>query len=157
MIIQYGPHNGSIDRSAYSWQLRAALHKTLIDPASAVTFLSYACSGAEIIEGLMFSWKGLERPRRIPDNRAQLAAIYGELCSHQTRIDTGTIPTWEQDTYLPRVNRNAFPWKDKEKGLGDRFAGLLKCGNGGMFTRSIDWLVFTIGGRICPMDSRGHS
>ncbi|MCO5066209.1 MAG: hypothetical protein M9924_17590 [Rhizobiaceae bacterium] len=48
-------------RSAYSYHLRTALQIALADPKhSAVTFLGYACSGAEVAEGLLLPFKGAE-------------------------------------------------------------------------------------------------
>ena len=40
-------------RSLYSYQTRVALQLALEDEHRAVTFLGYACSGAEILDGLL--------------------------------------------------------------------------------------------------------
>lgn len=61
---QNGPANWmdrKCHRSAYSYHLRTALQIALADPKhSAVTFLGYACSGAEVAEGLLLPYKGAE-------------------------------------------------------------------------------------------------
>jgi hypothetical protein len=71
-------------RSAYSYQMRAALQLALKNPQRAVTFLGYACSGAEINEGLFNPFMG---PETVPDKghlkpyrRAQLSLLLSELC-----------------------------------------------------------------------------
>jgi hypothetical protein len=65
-------------RSLYSYQTRVALQLALEDDHRAVTFLGYACTGAEIVEGLLLKEKfNLEREdnlaRRL--NVSQLAAV----------------------------------------------------------------------------------
>lgn len=71
-------------RSAYSYQLRAAIQLALRNPHSAVTFLSYACSGAEINEGLFNPHDGAEyttnKQRLAPFARTQLPLLLAELC-----------------------------------------------------------------------------
>jgi hypothetical protein len=52
-------------RSAYSYHLRTALQIALADPThSAVTFLGFACSGAEVTEGLLLAYEGVEEVGR---------------------------------------------------------------------------------------------
>ncbi len=71
-------------RSAYSYQTRAALQLALNDPQRAVTFLGYACSGAEINEGLFNPFMGAEtvplKSHLKPYRRAQLSLLLSELC-----------------------------------------------------------------------------
>ena len=47
-------------RSVYSWQIRSALDAALQDPHKSVTILPYGCSGAAILEGLLYGWNGPE-------------------------------------------------------------------------------------------------
>jgi hypothetical protein len=71
-------------RSAYSYQMLAALQLALKNPQQAVTFLGYACSGAEINQGLFNPWMGPENvPHKShlkPYQRAQLSLLLSELC-----------------------------------------------------------------------------
>jgi hypothetical protein len=69
-------------RSLYSQQARAAMQLAKRDPHTSVTFLSFACSGAKINEGIRGKFKGPE----IPDNaeldnwdRSQIDALKNTL------------------------------------------------------------------------------
>jgi hypothetical protein len=66
-------------RSLYSHQLRAALQLAIEDPHRAVTFVGYACSGAEVIDGLFLRYKGHEWVPHPPD-LSQLSAIAQAQC-----------------------------------------------------------------------------
>jgi hypothetical protein len=66
-------------RSLYSHQLRAALQLAVEDPHRAVTFVGYACSGAEIVDGLFRRYKGHEWVPNPPDI-SQLSAIAQAQC-----------------------------------------------------------------------------
>jgi hypothetical protein len=71
-------------RSSYSYQMLAALQLSLKNPQQAVTFLGYACSGAEINQGLFNPFMGAENvPHKghlKPYQRAQLSLLLSELC-----------------------------------------------------------------------------
>jgi hypothetical protein len=72
-------------RSLYSHQLRAALQLAVEDPHRAVTFVGYACSGAEIVDGLFRRYKGHEWVPNPPD-LSQLSALAQAQCgSHRAR------------------------------------------------------------------------
>ena len=47
-------------RSVYSWQVRASLDVALRSPHRSVTLLPSGCSGAEIFDGLLFPYAGVE-------------------------------------------------------------------------------------------------
>jgi hypothetical protein len=73
-------------RSLYSHQVRAALQLAIEDPQRAVTFVSFACAGSEILEGVL-----LRAPVRectagegysVP---GQLSALSEELCQSVAR------------------------------------------------------------------------
>lgn len=66
-------------RSLYSHQLRAALQLAVEDPHRAVTFVSYACSGAEITQGLFLRYKGHEWVPNPPDV-SQISAVAQAQC-----------------------------------------------------------------------------
>jgi hypothetical protein len=72
-------------RSAYSYQLRSALHLALERDDRAITFLGYACSGAEVNEGLFQPFQGPEYSSSkdgMPSFRkAQLSLLLSELCT----------------------------------------------------------------------------
>ena len=75
----------SCHRSAYSYQFRAALQLAL-EGSSAVTFLDYACSGAQVNAGLFQPFQGPEftstKAALPPDRQAQLSLLLGELCQN---------------------------------------------------------------------------
>jgi hypothetical protein len=66
-------------RSLYSFELRAALELALEDPHRAVTYLGFACSGAEVTWGLFLRYKGNEWVPRPPD-LSQISAIADAQC-----------------------------------------------------------------------------
>ena len=74
----------SCHRSAYSYQLRSALHLAVSEPHRAITFLGYACSGAEVNEGLFHPHQGPEyttnKKQMPPWQRSQLPLLLSELC-----------------------------------------------------------------------------
>lgn len=67
-------------RSLYSHQLRAALELAVEDPHRAVTFVGFACSGAETTFGLFLQYKGNEwvpNPPELPQISAAAEAQCG--------------------------------------------------------------------------------
>ncbi len=138
----------SCHRSAYAWQLRAALHQTLVDPARPITFIGLGCSGAEIVEGLFFPWRGVE-PVGARPYRGQLAAVYEELCTPARSIRPGAIPREEIDDFLDRLNRpEDFPWASRENALAARITRDLTCGTGrgAHLKRPVSAMLLGIGG-----------
>lgn len=73
-------------RSLYSHQIRAALQLAVEDPHRAVTFVGYACSGAEIVDGLFRRYKGHEWVPNPPD-LSQLSAIAQAQCGPRRARD----------------------------------------------------------------------
>ncbi len=74
-------------RSLYSHQVRVALQLALEDPHRAVTFVSYSCSGAEVIDGLISRKATSDCTPNLGDNvlstadlPAQVSALAGALC-----------------------------------------------------------------------------
>ena len=129
-------------RSAYGYQLRAALQVALADPRhSAVTFLGFACSGAKIVAGLLFPYSGVEAvgidqftaagaKRR---DLSQLDRITAELCRDDP-LGSGTRRTVDFDAPLSGPD-----------GRPVRKVKLLDCGPG-RFLRPIDLMMISIGG-----------
>jgi len=66
-------------RSLYSHQLRVALQLAVEDPHRSVTFLGFACSGAEITKGLFLRYKGNEWVEYPPDV-SQISAVARDQC-----------------------------------------------------------------------------
>jgi lysophospholipase L1-like esterase len=66
-------------RSLYSHQLRVALQLAIENPQRAVTFVSFACSGAEIVRGLFLRYRGHEWVPTPPD-LSQISAVAQEQC-----------------------------------------------------------------------------
>jgi hypothetical protein len=78
-------------RSLYSHQLRVALQLALEDDHRAVTFLGFACTGAEILEGLLLK-EDFNLERELTESRrvemSQLSALSRDLCrtdAHSTQ------------------------------------------------------------------------
>ena len=75
-------------RSVYSWQVRTAMDVALRNQHQSVTLLPYGCSGAEIFEGLLYPFYGVEfDAAEVSGVQGSLAAVglaYQELC------ETGT-------------------------------------------------------------------
>ena len=69
-------------RSLYSHQLRTALQLAIEDPHRAVTFMGYACSGAEITKGLFLRYKGNEWVPR-PPPLSQISAVARAQCGER--------------------------------------------------------------------------
>ncbi len=70
-------------RSLYSHQLRAALQLAIEEPHRAVTYVSYACSGAEITEGLFLRYKGHEWVPTPPEV-SQISAVAQAQCGSKS-------------------------------------------------------------------------
>ncbi|MDX2156767.1 MAG: hypothetical protein SFW09_09670 [Hyphomicrobiaceae bacterium] len=66
-------------RSLYSHQLRVALQLAIESPQRAVTFVNFACSGAEIVRGIFLRYRGHEWVPTPPD-LSQVSAIAQEQC-----------------------------------------------------------------------------
>jgi hypothetical protein len=73
-------------RSLYSHQLRAALQLAIENPKRAVTYVGYACSGAEIVDGLFLRYKGHEWVPNPPD-LSQISAVAQAQCDGRPAHD----------------------------------------------------------------------
>ncbi len=73
-------------RSLYSHQLRVALQLAVENPKRAITFVSFACSGSEIPEGLLLRKAVREcTPGESFQTPAQVSALSEELCKSVVR------------------------------------------------------------------------
>ena len=129
-------------RSAYSYHLRTALQIALADPKhSAVTFLGFACSGAEITEGLLFPYKGVETVER---------AYYrggGLLRRDMPQIDRAMIELCQDDLVRHPARRTVSLDQPitGPSGSAIRSVSLLTCPQS-RFLRPIDLVIISIGG-----------
>ena len=114
-------------RSLYSHQLRAALQISLENPHRAVTFVGFACSGAEITAGLFLRYKGNEWVPNPPDLSQISAAAEAQCGKHRARLQE-----------LPE----AYHMKGRVPEL--RGLALRKCDV--ELARKIDLLMVSIGG-----------
>ncbi len=115
-------------RSLYSHQLRVALQLAIENPKRAVTYASFACSGAEIVRGLFLRYRGHEWVPTPPD-LSQISAIAQEQCG----------PSNARDYDLPEAYHIGGKIPDLQGGLV-----LRKCDQ--EKSRRIDLLLVSIGG-----------
>jgi hypothetical protein len=136
-------------RSAYSYQLRTAIQLAINNPRVAVTFLGYACSGAEINEGLFNPFMGPEivgpKERMAPFERAQIPLLLAELCIKYSGDSVRPRPiSPEEEDRLIRTGQYRIQSKGGAVGdLSYRCSGA-QLGEG--FKRPIDLLMLSIGG-----------
>ncbi len=71
-------------RSIYSWQIRTALDAALSDPRQSFTILPYGCSGATIMEGVLYGYNGVEwsavTDKGVSGSRSEIGLAYQEIC-----------------------------------------------------------------------------
>lgn len=79
--------NEPCHRSLYSHQLRAALQLALDDPKgrTSVTFLSAACTGSTILEGLITPWAGNVTSRGT-DAVSQISGVSNAICGEKPSV-----------------------------------------------------------------------
>lgn len=115
-------------RSLYSHQLRVALQLAVEKPQRAITFVGFACSGAEIVRGLFLRYRGHEWVPTPPD-LSQLSAVAQEQCGERE------APAYD----LPEAYHNAGKVPELQGGLV-----LRKCD--AEHARKIDLVLLSIGG-----------
>jgi hypothetical protein len=130
-------------RSIYSWQARVALGVALTEPQHhSVTFLSYACSGAEVLPGLLYPWEGREVISRnflkgdgqSRLKRPQIDAVIDEFCRDRAAASSNYL-------FKERLDPNDEYVKDKH--IPRDRVRLLSCAKDRM--RPIDLLLVDIG------------
>jgi hypothetical protein len=130
-------------RSVYSWQMRTAMQMALEDRKTAITLLPYGCSGAEITEGLLYTYNGVEHVGPTPiGHTAQFGIAFQELCEiYDPPKKFPKLPAGELDTNLPA--RTGDPDQVRQ----DALAHVARCrvDETGRFKRDIDLLLFAIG------------
>lgn len=137
-------------RSAYSYPVRSAIQIALNDKHRSVTFLGYACSGAEINEGLFNPFMGPEytsnKDDMPPYKQAQIPLMLSELCEQYAGggVREEPIPGPEE-TRLIKAGLYKF---GKPRGTTAAFDPAYRCGGAGAheFKRPIDVMMLSIGG-----------
>jgi hypothetical protein len=115
-------------RSLYSHQIRAALQLAIEDPHRAVTFIGYACSGAEIVDGLFRRYKGHEWVPNPPD-LSQLSAIAQAQCGTNRAKDVELPEAYHMRGRIPELK-----------------GGLIMRRCDGEEARKIDLVLVSVGG-----------
>ena len=115
-------------RSLYSHQARVALQLAVENPQRAVTFVGFACSGAEIVRGLFLRYRGHEWVPTPPE-LSQISAVAQEQC------DSRDAPAYD----LPEAYHIGGKVPELQGGLV-----LKKCD--AEHSRRIDLLLLSIGG-----------
>jgi len=114
-------------RSLYSHQLRVALQLAIEDPHRAITFVSFACAGAEVTEGLFLHYKGHEWVPQPPD-RSQISAAADAQCGHTPAQPIDLPDAYQLAGRLPELKQIVLDRCDRGK------------------ARPIDLLLLSIGG-----------
>ena len=89
-------------RSLYSHQLRAALQLAVEDPHRAVTFVGFACSGAETTFGLFLEYKGNEWVPNPPD-LPQISAVAEAQCGGTGARDYDLPEAYHINEQIPEL------------------------------------------------------
>jgi lysophospholipase L1-like esterase len=89
-------------RSLYSHQLRAALQIAVEDPHRAVTFVGFACSGAEATFGLFLEYKGNEWVPNPPD-LPQISAAAEAQCGGKGARDYDLPEAYHINESIPEL------------------------------------------------------
>jgi hypothetical protein len=87
-------------RSVYSHQLRTALQLAVENPQRAITFAGYACSGAEIIDGLFQIYKGNEWVPT-PPTKSQISFAAEAQCGSSEAVQETFPATYDLGGELP--------------------------------------------------------
>ena len=119
--------NAPCHRSLYSHQVRAALQLAIEQPQRAITFVSFACAGAEITTGLLVQYKGTEWAPHPPD-RPQVSAVARTQCGGEQAEEKKYHYTYSLNGKVPELNDIFVITCDREK------------------SRRIDLLMLSVGG-----------
>lgn len=132
-------------RSLYSAQLRSALQIALADPNqhTAVTFMGFACSGAEVSEGILFRYGGKEDidpgnlTNGIADSEApQIDKAIRELCETRAKLTNFDLG----------ATKVRAPYNEKIPGYTGALRSKLSLLNCEKFLRKPDLVLLSAGG-----------
>jgi hypothetical protein len=90
-------------RSLYAYSTRAALQLALDNPHRAVTYANFACAGAEIVYGLLISYKGTEWAKDQPD-KPQVSAVARLQCGATQPTETNYQNTYSLNGVIPELD-----------------------------------------------------
>jgi len=124
----------SCHRSLYSHQLRASLQLALDNPKRAVTFVGFACAGAEITHGLFLRFKGNEWSPA-PPKRSQISNVAQAQCGRAQAKERHYSHAFGVDGKLPVLQDLPVLKCDRRK------------------ARKIDLLMVSIGGNDVKFSS----
>jgi hypothetical protein len=130
-------HDQACHRSLYSHRLRAALQLAIADPHRAVTFLGFACSGAETTFGPFLAYRGNEWVPNPPD-LPQISAVIEAQCGGGAAIDYDLPEAYHINGKIPELQGGLV---------------LKKCD---ARARKIDLLLPSIGGNARLLPPRGQ-
>ncbi|MEZ5774331.1 MAG: hypothetical protein R3D33_06420 [Hyphomicrobiaceae bacterium] len=104
-FLKNGPEwwSQACHRSLYSHQVRVALQLAIENPHRAVTFVSFACAGAEATFGLLLRYKGTEWAPDQPD-RPQVSQVARAQCGNQPVIEEKYPTAFSLAGQLPELN-----------------------------------------------------
>jgi hypothetical protein len=136
-------------RSVYSWQIRTALDAALNDPHQSFTILPYGCSGATIMEGVLYGYNGVEwsaaTDKGVVGSRSEIGLAYQEICQPDAfRSYCASGASWCGWTDAPTSQQ------EQARGFYSAAAPALRraamrCGPKNVFKRSADALLIDIG------------
>jgi hypothetical protein len=136
-------------RSVYSWQIRTALDAALNDPHQSFTILPYGCSGATIMDGVLYGYNGVEwsaaTDKGVTGSRSEVGLAYQEICQPDAfRSYCASGAPWCGRTDAPA------PRQEQARGFYAAAAPALRraamrCGPTNVFKRSADALLIDIG------------
>jgi hypothetical protein len=136
-------------RSVYSWQIRTALDAALNDPHQSFTVLPYGCSGATIMDGVLYGYNGVEwsaaSDKGLVGSRSEVGLAYQEICQPDAfRSYCASGAPWCGRTDAPT------PQQEQARGFYAAAAPALRraamrCGPTNAFKRSADALLIDIG------------
>jgi len=136
-------------RSVYSWQIRTALAAALSGPQQSFTILPYGCSGATIMEGVLYGYNGVEwtaaTDKGVVGSRSEIGLAYQEICRPDAfRSYCASGAPWCGRTDPPAPQRESAPGFYAAAAPALRRA-VIRCGPNNVFKRSADALLIDIG------------
>ena len=136
-------------RSVYSWQIRTTLDAALNDPHQSFTVLPYGCSGATIMDGVLYGYNGVEwsaaTNKGVIGSRSEVGLAYQEICQPEAfRSYCASGAPWCGRTDSPPAQQEQARGFYAAAGPALRHA-LMRCGPTNVFKRSADALLIDIG------------
>jgi hypothetical protein len=136
-------------RSVYSWQIRTVLDAALSDLHQSFTVLPYGCSGATILDGVLYGYNGVEwskaTDKGVIGSRSEIGLAYQEICRPDAfRSYCASGAPWCGRTDPPT------PQQEQASGFYDAAVpalrrAVMRCGPKNLFKRSADALLIDIG------------